>query len=122
MFDLARFHERAVRIFERSLGITEQPKEHCAKAQARHPEVLAKSRHQSPVLGGAVKRERFIVVRFGLNEVPHKRERTRHGAVSNHERYRGPLLLAKGQKPRCELSRNVPIEAYEIDDPLAKQG
>src|SRR5207245_1091190 len=26
------------------------------------------------------------------------------------------------QKPRCELSRNVTIEVYEIDDPLAKEG
>jgi hypothetical protein len=74
------------------------------------------------VLGGAVKGEGFIVVRSSLNEVPHKRERTRHGAVSNHERYRRPLLLAERQKPHCELSRNVTIEAYEIDNPLAKEG
>jgi hypothetical protein len=74
------------------------------------------------VLGGAVKGERFIVVRSSPNKVPHKRERTRHGAVSNQERYRRSLLLAKGQKPRSELSRNVTIEAYEIDDPLAKEG
>ena len=121
MFDLARFHQRAVCIFERSLGITEQPPGHCTKGQARYPKVLAKSRHQSPVLGGAVKGERFIVVRFGLNEVPHQRKRTRHGAVSNHARYRRPFLLAKRQKPRCELSRNVTIEVYEIDDPLAKE-
>ena len=32
-----------------------------------------------------------------------------------------PLLLAKCQKPRRELARNVTIEAYEIDDPLAKE-
>ena len=73
------------------------------------------------MLGGAVKGERFIVVRSGLNEVPHQRERTRHGAVSNHARYRRSLLLAKRQKPRCELSRNVTVEVYEIDDPLAKE-
>jgi hypothetical protein len=41
--------------------------------------------------------------------------------VSNHERHRRSLLLAKRQKSRCELSRNVTIEIYEIDDPLAKE-
>ena len=74
------------------------------------------------MLGGTVKGERFIVVRSSRNEISHKRERTPHGAVSNHERYRRPLLLAQDQKPRRELSRNVTIEAYEIDDPLAKEG
>src|SRR3978361_1196927 len=61
-------------------------------------------------------------MRSSLNEFPHKREGTRHGAVSDHERHRSPLLLAKDQKSRSELSRSVTIETYKIDDPLAKEG
>src|SRR5262249_42208350 len=113
---------RGVCTFECSFGIAEQPQEHRTKGQARHPEVLAKSRHQSPVLGDAVKGECFVVVHFGSNEVSHKCESTPHGAVSNHQRHHAALLPAKGQKPGCELSRNVTIEAYEIEDPLAKEG
>ncbi|MET0709630.1 MAG: hypothetical protein ABWY82_22715 [Tardiphaga sp.] len=121
MFDLARFHERAVCIPERSLGITEQPRGHRTKSEARYPQVLAKSRHQSPVLVGAVKSEGFVVVRFGINEVPDQRQRTPHGAVSDHPGYRSPVLLAKGEEPRREPLRNVAIEVDEIDDPLAEK-
>ncbi len=75
------------------------------------------------MLGGAVKGERFIVVRSGRS--------TRFPiSASVLAMVRCPimsgtaalLLLAKRQKPRCELPRNVAIEVYEIDDPLAKEG
>src|SRR5262245_13257708 len=61
-------------------------------------------------------------MRLGVNEVAPQRERTCHGAVSDHARYRRSLFLTNRQKPRCELSRHITIEVYEIDDPLAKQG
>ena len=54
MLDLARFRQRAVRVVERRLGITEQPQGQRTEGQARYPEVLAKSRHQSPVRGRAI--------------------------------------------------------------------
>ena len=72
------------------------------------------------MLGGAVEAECFVVVHSGPGEVPMNAACSPWCGVQPSA-HRAPLLPAQRQKPRCELVRNVTIEAYEIDDPLAKQ-
>jgi len=72
----------------------------------------AKSRHQSPLLGRALRVSALLILRSRPQRCPVNASVLPWCSVSQPSRYRRASFSPRARNSRCELSRNVAIEAY----------
>jgi hypothetical protein len=99
----------ALGVFERRLGIAEEPESPRSESQNVHLSVVAKTHCQLTMLGRIIKRERPIEMRSRFDEVPRPQQGKTHKAMPYHKGNRGFLFLGERQEMGHEIATRIGV-------------